>query len=139
MKVLVAKNIVAWLDHSQARLFTFNGKDIVQEIIEAAYDNRPRERGEGSDTTAFGIGTHSNNEYGKHIKEKGELQLFYKELEQKLANFDHLILIGPSTAKNELHNILKENKKFDEKSIEIETTDKLTENQLMALVKKHLS
>jgi len=47
------------------------------------------------------------------------------------------MLFGPTNAKTELHNLLKENIQFNNIKIDIETSDNLTENQMHAFVKNH--
>ena len=57
----------------------------------------------------------------------------------KLADYqdDEVLLFGPTNAKTELYNLLKEDRHFNKHEIDIETSDNLTENQMRAFVKEH--
>ena len=50
---------------------------------------------------------------------------------------DQVILFGPTEAKNELLNVIKENHLFDKIKIEVESADKMTEVQRNTFVKEH--
>ena len=52
---------------------------------------------------------------------------------------DEVLLFGPTNAKTELYNILKEDHHFDKIKIETAPSDKMTENQQYALLKEHFS
>ncbi len=56
---------------------------------------------------------------------------FYAELSQAVLNYKQLIIFGPTTAKNELHNRLSNDNRFTDVEITIKNTDELTsEDQL---------
>jgi hypothetical protein len=48
-------------------------------------------------------------------------------------------LFGPTNAKTELINKLKEDHHFDEVKIEVKSADKMTENQQQAFVLEHFN
>jgi len=60
---------------------------------------------------------------------------YYKRISDIIRNYDEVLLFGPTEAKNELYNLIKEDHNFDNITIEIRTTDKMTENQMFAFVK----
>ena len=65
------------------------------------------------------------------------LQLdFYNQIAEVIKNYDSVLLFGPTEAKNELFNILKSNHLFDKINIEIENTDRMTDDQQRAFVLK---
>jgi hypothetical protein len=58
-------------------------------------------------------------------------------LADRLKNFDDILLFGSTHAKDELYNELKSDKHFDGKTINVKPADHLTENQMIAEVRKH--
>ena len=56
-------------------------------------------------------------------------------METKLHSFDDILLFGPGVAKEQMRNRLRENKSFDGKWLSVQTSDKLTEKQLLAFVR----
>jgi hypothetical protein len=56
-----------------------------------------------------------------------------------MKDYDEVILFGPTDAKSELYNLLKNDHHFDKIRIEVKPADKMTENQQQAFVKKYFS
>jgi hypothetical protein len=73
----------------------------------------------------------------KHNTEQDQLSDFFKRLSEVLKGYTEVLLFGPTNAKTELHNLLKEDSHFNNIKIDVETTDNLTENQMHAFVKEH--
>ena len=74
-----------------------------------------------------------------HTKEQHQHGAFYKKLGERIRKYKEVILFGPTSAKSELANILRDNPLFDSIKIDIESADKMTDNQSHAFVKKHFS
>ncbi len=74
-----------------------------------------------------------------HNKEQQQQAAYYKELGKVIRNYEEVILFGPTDAKVELLNLLKEDHLFAAIKIEVAQTDKMTENQQHAFVKAHFS
>ena len=74
-----------------------------------------------------------------HNKEQQKQRLYYKELGEIIRKYDEVILFGPTDAKVELLNILKEDHRFDEINIGVEDADKMSENQQHAFVRGYFS
>lgn len=132
------KKIGVWLDHHHAHFIEVNGEDVITQTIESGFTRHEREVGEGATGSRFG--QHStNNENNRNNRIQNELKGYYKLITDRLAGYDHVLLFGPTTAKNELYNYINERKSFANKRIEIKNSDKLTENQLKAVVRNHFS
>ena len=129
--------IAVWLDHSKAQFIAYSDEGTyLLETVESPYERRPRIDGEGSDVTRFGANTYfSNNEDRKHNRLRNELNSYFKELEDRLAKYDDILLFGPTNAKDQLYNRLSANKAFSGKNILIESVGNLTENQTMAFAR----
>jgi hypothetical protein len=62
-------------------------------------------------------------------KEQSKLVTYYKKLSDVILNYEEVILFGPTEAKNELANIMKENHLFDKIKIVVKPADKMTEKE----------
>lgn len=129
-----------YMDYRKAYLIVEdnNNKFYVSEIIESAYQEE-KEEGETSDTTFWGKGgvRASNNENRKNQKQQNRLKEYYYQLQQKLQEYDEILLLGPTKAKDELKNFLLKNKHFQDKHIMVKSADKLTDNQKIAEVRAY--
>ncbi len=72
-----------------------------------------------------------------HNKEQHQQNEFYQKIGDEIRQYDEVILFGPTNAKTELLNLLKKNHLFSTIKINVEQTDKLTENQKLAFVKNY--
>ncbi len=78
------------------------------------------------------------NENARHKKEQHSLKSFYKALQSEIQQFDHILLSGPTTAKTELHHLLKKSRSFTGKRIAEVSAPTMTDRQLIAFMKKNL-
>jgi stalled ribosome rescue protein Dom34 len=76
-----------------------------------------------------------------HNDEQQKQHAYYKKIGDAIKQYDAVVLFGPTHAKEELANFLKEDKHFEKIKIDIRHADKMTDNQQHAFVKdyfKHL-
>ena len=78
------------------------------------------------------------SEHARHAKEQQALKAFYKTVQSKIMHFDHILLSGPTTAKSELHHLLKKSRAFTGKRIAEVNAPVMTDRQLIAFMKKNL-
>lgn len=120
----IKKNLGIWMDHSTAHLIDLD--------IE---DNR------GSIHSKFDFNTRgealSRNENLMHNKEQQMHEAYYKKIGERILNYDHVLLFGPTHAKSELHNYLAKDLHFEKIKFDIEGADKMTNNEQDAFVKNH--
>ncbi len=72
-------------------------------------------------------------------KNKTNSPIFFSRISDVIINYDEVLLFGPTNAKTELTNQLKEDHHFDEIKIEVKAADKMTKNQLQTFVNEHFS
>ena len=60
-----------------------------------------------------------------------------KVLEEIILSYTNVILFGPTDAKTELYNLIKNNRQFENIKIATLPADKMTENQQHAFVKEY--
>ncbi|WP_430402756.1 hypothetical protein [Fluviicola sp.] len=120
------KKIGIWMDHSTADLIGLNieGK---QQYIQSKFSFDDKEE------------ALKKGEKHMHNKEKQMHQNYYKEIADEILNYGHVLLFGPTDAKLELHNYLSKDAHFKNVRIDVETTDKLSDKQKEAFVKKHFT
>lgn len=116
-----------WMDHTEANIMVYSNEDMVTTTIKSKFTQEVKEE------------SISKGESGMHTKEKQLKAEYYKEIGKVIQNYEGVILFGPTTAKMELANILKEDHHFDKIKIEIQQAFKMTENQQHAYVKEYFS
>lgn len=130
------KTIAVWLDHSKAHLVTFkNGEPVIETLLNNTVPHL-RESGEKSTGATFGKYIGSNNEYSKHNQERDDMRYYYKSISEVLKPYITIHLFGPSTAKNELNNLMYDEKLLSNKVVTVNTAGKLTEKQMIAEARK---
>ena len=112
----VIKKLGIWLDHQQAHMMEYTPIESDTEMSSITNMHLNDEAGV------------NQNENVVHNKEQRDQAGFYKKLADKIVVFDEVILFGPTDAKLELLNILKEDHHFDKIKIETFQADKMSEN-----------
>ncbi len=70
-------------------------------------------------------------------KEKLQLSAYYRKISDIILQCNEVLLFGPTDAKKELYNLLKEDSHFSQIQIVVQSGDKMTDNQLHAYVKEY--
>lgn len=117
------KQLGIWMDHSKANIMELLNNKVISKTLES--------------TPAFPeqVENLRLDESLMHSKEQIENADFYKELSIVIKGYNDVLLFGPTDAKTELFNLLKNNRQFDKIKISVQPADKLTENQQEAFVK----
>ncbi len=120
------KRLGIWMDHSTANLIEFTDDKTETTEIEAQVGEQDEPLNPRDETMI-------------QNKDQNELSDYYKRISEVIKNYDEVLLFGPTHAKDELNNILKDDRHFDEVKIEIKPADNMTENQQQAFVKEHFN
>jgi len=120
------KKIGIWMDHSAANLIDLNNTEDIHSINSKFTDEVKDEAIHKSENLM-------------HNKEQQMHEAYYKEIANKILNYDHVLLFGPTKAKTELHNFLNKDLHFKDIKIDIVPADKMSENQKIAFVKDHFN
>ena len=121
------KKLGIWMDHSSAHLIEFAKSTSETGVIETKFTHEQKEESLGK------------SEHIMHNKEQQQQLAYYKNIGESIKNYHEVILFGPTDAKVELLNILKTDHHFDKIKIEVQSTDKMTENQQHTFVKNYFS
>ena len=116
-----------WMDHANAHLMDYEAKSIVTRIIDSQFTHQVKED------------ILSKGESHMHNKEQHMQAEYYNALAEVIKNYKEVILFGPTEAKIELYKILRADHHFDKIKIDIQQTDKMTENQKHAFVKGYFT
>lgn len=113
-----------WMDHSAASLVDLKSP-INNQIVTSKFTHELEEE------------AIQKSENLMHNKRQQKQEAFYKEISEKILNYNHVVLFGPTNAKTELDNYLKEDLNFKNIKIFVEAAEKMTDNQKDAFVKKY--
>ena len=111
----IKKRLGIWMDHSNAHLIEFSTELKDTKTINSDFSNEDK------------LETLRRSESEMHNKENHKLTTYYKNLAEVIGNFDEVLLFGPTDAKVELFNFLKEHHKYDKIKIEVKNADKMSD------------
>ena len=125
-----------WIDHKKAVIVSTSGDRLTAKTLESEVGPHARYSGRSgyptSDGPQDGRGEKKYEErYGQ------QLDRYYDEVISQLGQPEALFIFGPGEAKLQLKERLSSSKALSEHVVEIETTDKLTDPQIVAKVKEH--
>ena len=122
-----AKKLGIWMDHASAHIIPFNDVPAESARVDSQFTHQEKEQSLG------------RSEHMMHNKEQHQQADFYKKIGDIIKDYDEVLLFGPTEAKSELWNILKADHLFAHIKMDMMQTDKMTEHQEQAFVKKHFS
>ena len=124
-----------WIDHKQAIVVLVT--EAGQEIKKIAFDIGQPVRSKG--------GARSKNSSHDFVAEdtlerkvESDRKDYYNDVLTSIRGADSLLILGPGEAKGEFVKHIK-NKKLRGVTVELETTDKLTDRQIAAKVGEHFT
>lgn len=113
------------MDHRTANIIPISENSNQMKTIESEFTHQQKEDSVGK------------SEHLMHNKEQHLQAAYYKQLGETIKHFDHILLCGPTQAKQELHNILKADQHFKNINIVVKDADKMRENEQKAFVKAY--
>jgi len=116
-----------WMDHSNAQLMELSNDSIKSSAIESL------SKTQGIELSIV------HNENLIHKKEQYQVSEYYKRLSNVILDYDEVVLFGPTDAKTELFNLLKDDRHFEKKRIGVINADKMSENQQQAFVHEYFN
>ncbi len=119
------KQLGVFMDHSAAVLMEISGIIIGQSHIESEFTKQEK---------------HNSLQKGEnfvHSKEKAFQSSYYKEIGDAIKKCNEVLLFGPTDAKSELHNILKEDHLFDNIKIDVQNSKNMSEENMRSFVREH--
>ena len=121
------ENIGIWMDHSVARVMKYNADDFKVQVVESQLEGLDNQDGL------------QHSESLLHHKENQSIKSYYKSLIEIIRNYDEILLFGPTSAKTELFNLIREDHKYDNLKIEVKPTDKMNYEEQHLFMKEYFS
>lgn len=123
----LVRKIGIWMDHASAHLIEFSMDSKNSETLTSHFTHEEKEKTEGK------------NEFLMHNKEQHQQADYYKKLAEAVKGYDEVVIFGPTDAKLELYNLLKNDHHFDKVIIETANAGKLTDTQQQLFVRDYFS
>jgi hypothetical protein len=120
-------NIGIWIDHKKAVIVSASANRVTTTTLESEVGAHPRYAGQQD----------GGGEKKYEERHRQHLDQYYDEVISRLTEYDGLLIFGPGEAKLELKERLSRSKTHSERTVAVETTDKLTDPQIVAKVKEH--
>lgn len=116
-----------WIDHKKAVIVFVAGKDAETKLINSNIEKHHRQSG---------VSMPADDVRQRELT--GQLNSFYDEVVSSIRGAESILILGPGEAKGELKKRL-EKVSAGVRIVEIKTSDKMTEPQLVALVRDHFT
>jgi hypothetical protein len=120
-------DVGVWIDHKKAVIVSIAAGQITTRTLKSDVGPHPRYSG-----SQEGGGEKKYEERHNH-----DLDRYYDDVIGQLDEPDALLLFGPGEAKLQLEQRLRRAKVSSERIVAVESTDKLTDPQIVAKVKEH--
>lgn len=120
------KQLGVCMDHTHAFLMELENNMIISRNIISGWKDTDEIDNNGSHLTGF------HNPEKKHLQAR-----YYSEISDIIRHYQQVVLFGPTDAKNELHNLLKDNHLFEDIKIVLVNTDKMTDTEMHTFMKEY--
>jgi len=129
-------NVGIWIDHKRAVIVSVSAEGVTARTLES--DAGPHGRYSGRAGYPTPDGPQSGGGEKKYEQRYGQhLDRYYDEVIGQLGQPEALLIFGPGEAKLQLKERLSHSRELSERIVGIETTDSLTDPQIVAKVKEH--
>ena len=125
-----------WVDHEKAIIVSLIDGSHKVTHLESDIEGRFRLKGGSRSNTPYGIQS-ATSESKRDFRYSKHLNIYFQHIIDLLKDAKHIFIFGPGEAKIELKKEIEKNNVLLGKISDIETTDKLTEPQIVAKVKKY--
>lgn len=124
-----------WIDKSRAFLIRYDQDGVNIKEMNSLADRTSRSTG-GKQHPGVGRGTATNERKLEAHREKIERE-FYQKVVNAIGTPEEIFLIGPGQAKIALRKELQAHSQLKDRIVGFETHDKMSQNQLRALVQTY--
>ena len=121
------KTVGLWIDHKKALIVFVAGKDTETKLISADIEKHHRQSG---------VATPADDVRQRELT--AHLNSFYDEVVSSIRETESILILGPGEAKGELKKRL-EKENLSRRIVGIKTSDKMTEKQIVAVVRGHFN
>ena len=120
-------DVGVWIDHKKAVIVSISAGEVTTKTLESDVGTHPHYSGsqEGGGEKKY------EERHNQHLDQ------YYDKVISQIGQADALLLFGPGEAKLQLKDRLGRSKMGSERIVAVESTDKLTDPQIVAKVKEH--
>jgi len=126
-----------WIDHRKAVIVFLTGNDKGVEIIESRIEKHVHPSGGSRSKTAYSP-QEVKAEDIRERKYENSLGKYYDEVISRIRGAESILIFGPDAAKDELQKHIM-GKELRSRVVRLETTDKMTERQIVAKVRQYFT
>lgn len=126
------RNVGLWIDHKQAYLIW--NEDGKVEVIPSRIE--PPAHYSGGTQLGGKLNQKADLEARRSDRFRLQLNKYYQQVISALKDAHSIFVMGPGEAKVELQKAIKKSKDLQKRLLKVETTDKMTKNQMIAYVRK---
>ena len=127
-----------WIDHKKAVIVAASADPVTAVTLESQVGPHDLYSGHAGYPTPNGPQEgRGERSYEAHFGE--HLKHYYDQVIVQLGHPDALLIFGPGEAKLQLKERLQHSKSRDACKVVVETTDKMTDGQIVAHVKEHFA
>jgi hypothetical protein len=119
------KSVGLWIDHKKAVIVFVDGKETETKLISSEIEKEHRQSGVAMPADDI-----------RQRKSTEELSGFYDEVISCVREAEEILILGPGEAKGELRKRLEKDN-LGRRIVGLKTSDKMTEKQIVALVRGH--
>ncbi len=116
-----------WIDHKKAVIVSASSGEVTVKTLKSEVGPHPR----------FSGPPDGGGEQKYEARHDQHLDRYYDEVISQLGQPEAILIFGPGEAKLQLKERLSRSKALSERLVGIESTDKLTDPQIVAKVKEH--
>jgi hypothetical protein len=125
-----------WIDHKKAVVVSASADGVTVKTLESEIGSHPHYSGRAGPQTP-GASHNGGGEKKYEQRYDEHLDRYYDEVISQMGQPEAVLIFGPGEAKLQLNERLSRSKALSERIVGIETTDKLTDPQIVATVKEH--
>jgi stalled ribosome rescue protein Dom34 len=119
------KTVGLWIDHKKAVIVFVDGRETELKLISSDIEKHHRQSG---------VATPADDIRQRELT--GQLNRFYDDVVDCIRDTESILILGPGEAKGELSKRLEKDN-LSRRIVGIKTSDKMTDKQIVALVRGH--
>jgi stalled ribosome rescue protein Dom34 len=119
------KTVGLWIDHKKAVVVFVDGRETETKLINSEIEKHHRQSG---------VATPADDVRQRELT--GHLNRYYDEVVDCIRDTESILILGPGEAKGELSKRLEKDN-LSRRIVGIKTSDKMTDKQIVALVRGH--
>jgi len=124
-----------WVDHKKVFIVSIAGDQVTINNMVSNVDGHLRLSGGSRTSTPYGP-QEGPSEGRREERRRQKLRQYYKKIIRIISDAEKIFIFGPGEAKTELMKEMKKSKDLSSRIVGTETTDKMTERQIKAKVRK---